>query len=126
MPQLSFDKETTPHRLSIQVSWKQLSDEWTIEVFTYSQSETLQSVAYTQLPQGFHTMEVGMLIERLFEDWCDVTPGYACSMFSKGAKHLQAREEPNGLHPMERSPRSDLPPGHGQRSPRRTFPPYYR
>lgn len=123
MPQLTFAKDICPKRISIGLVWDQLLDRWSIEVFMYSQQGGLQETYYSEVPNGFSTIELCMTLERAFEDWIDVTPGYCKAMLAKSMKALRPMEVPSGLDPR-RDPSRPTPGGRrSQRSPIRTFPP---
>lgn len=100
MPQLTFDRDICPKRISVSLVWDQLVDAWSVEVFTYSQSGKLQSTFSNGLPRNFATIELCMTLERCLEDWIDVTPGYAIAMLAKSIKALRLVEVPVGLRPL--------------------------
>lgn len=123
MPQLTFAKDICPKRISVGLVWDQLEDLWSLEVFMYSQAGTLQETFYSRLPNEFNTIDLCMTIERAFEDWIDVTPGYTKAMLAKSVKRLRPVEVASGLDPREDQPTHSPDGRRRQRSPLRTFPP---
>jgi hypothetical protein len=105
VPQLTFNKDICPKRISVQLIWDQTADRWHLECYMYAQTEMLQESVYGYLPEAFSTIEVCMMIARTFEDWIDVTPGYTASALKKALKALCPPEVPTGL-----DPRRDLRP----------------
>jgi hypothetical protein len=94
-----------------------------IQCFMYNQQDGLQEALSFPLPEAFSTIELCMTVERLLEDWIDVTPKYAMGHFGKSLKAIHPPEVPSGLDPR-RGPTSPATSGRrGDRSPIRTYPP---
>lgn len=123
MPQLTFDKDICPSRITVTLEWKQLANTWNITCLCSSQSEQIQAVLSSALPEPFDALQLTMVIQQLFHDWIDVTPGYATSMAAKALKGLIPTEVPVGLAVSD--DQADRPPVGGRLPTYRTrrFPP---
>lgn len=126
MPQLTFSNEQCPAKLRIELHWDQLLDKWYIHALCFAQNEQLQAVASLNLPDSFRTVELGMCVERLIEDWCDVTPGYALAQFTKSIHHLNPVEVPVGLEPHTGPIQTGPPVAGAPRYTKRIYPPRIR
>ena len=97
MPQLTFNKEQCPKRITATLEWDQLTDKWMARVHCSSQTEASQASFSREIPSDFTLIELCMAIEVLFEDWIQLTPAYAVAQFGKSLAALHPSEVPAGL-----------------------------
>lgn len=111
MPQLTFDREDSPKRISMTLQWDQLADKWVLSMYCASQSGKGQGAGSWPLEDGFNATQVCFSIAQAFEDWIDLTPAYAMAQLTKTIRDLEPLEVPQGLRPDRLADQSgSLPP----------------
>jgi len=102
MPQLTFDKNICPQRVSITLRWDQLEDRFTWFAICSAQDESIQATASGNVAEGMQSIAIAFALAGGFEDWLDVTPGYAMAQLQKRMNQLDPQELPAGLIPHRR------------------------
>lgn len=121
MPQLTFNKDTCPAAIKCELRWNQERDEWTVTVLCSSQSGALQEKLSRAISSDFTMIELCMSVENLFEDWIQLTPGYAVNRFDKALSSIAPSELPVGLQVVDDLEPAGLPLGGLPRYRIRTF-----
>jgi len=101
VPQLAFNKETTPESISVAIHWSELYDDWNVTMVAYSQAGGVQESFAKKLPDGFKSIELAVVLMRAFVDWLDSTPAYARIQLQKSLEGIAATEVPVGVTPKE-------------------------
>jgi hypothetical protein len=101
VPQSSMNREITPARIMLGIHWDQINDDWNITLVCYSQAETVQESFAKRLPDGFKSIELGVVLMRAFVDWLDSTPTYTRLQLAKALEGLSPTEVPVGVTPRE-------------------------
>lgn len=115
MPQLTFDREDSPQRISVNLIWDQLKDRWQLSIYCASQSEKMQGHGTWVLEDGFNATQLCFSIAQAFEDWIDLTPAYAIAQLGKAIRVIDPLETSQGLRPERMADRSGpLPPWHAR------------
>jgi len=115
VPQLTFDREDSPQRISVNLIWDQLHDRWQLSIYCASQSEKQQGAANWVLADGFNATQLCFSIAQAFEDWIDLTPAYAIAQLGKAIRVIDPIETAQGLRPDRLADQSaPLPPWHAR------------
>lgn len=82
-PQLTFNRDICPSRISFDVEWDQLTDIWRATVRCYSQVGQIQAHKTAQLLPTFEPRLLCFVYQAVLEDWLDLTPSVAAQTFER-------------------------------------------
>jgi hypothetical protein len=99
MPQLSFDPEQQPRSVLVELTWDEVRNDWDVRSVMTSQKLAVMQRYSKRLSDGYNATQLCFAIAQCFEDWIDLTPGFAMAAFAKSLSRLEPDETPSGLRP---------------------------
>lgn len=97
MPQLSFDREHSPKRITVQLQWDQLADRYSLSVWCHAQDEGIQGSMSKDLGSTFRMWQLSIAVAGVLENWLSATPKLALAQLHKELEALHPTEVPFGL-----------------------------
>ena len=76
MPQLTFNRETCPGRITLELRWDQLANDYFIELHCWSQANQLQGLAHGEVT-GLDNEKIADILHSALMVWQECTPGQA-------------------------------------------------
>jgi hypothetical protein len=101
VPQLAFNKEECPARINLAIAWDQLQDDWHVSLLCISQAGSVQESYGRRIPDGFKSIDLGIVLMDAFVNWLDSTPAYTRLQLMKALSRLSPDEVPVGISPRE-------------------------
>lgn len=91
MPQLTFNKDICPRRMTFIIEWDQLLDKWDLAVRYSAQDESPQGAERVELPPTFEPRILAFIFQATLEDWIDMTPKTSAMTFRRLAFNVKDR-----------------------------------